>query len=309
MPTLTDPIDQTRRASREIVRELGIVSGHADYGVPLSTRHVLVELNKYGSLTHVELASLLKLDKSTISRIIKGLGQQNLISIDKDQNDQRLRRLSLSNDGAKLLEKIDQLANQQVTNALANLSSEERAQVVNGLSLYASALKRARLQSEYLFRPIQPEDNVAVMRLIQQVLKEYGADRPGFAFADPELKDMYGTYHNENACYFVVERKQDKRILGGAGITPLRGADSSTCELVKMYLSADARGLGLGYHLMNKALARAKEMNYEQCYLETLRSMGKANNLYIKFGFQPLEAPRGDTGHHGCDLWYIKSLV
>lgn len=48
--------------------------------------------------------------------------------------------------------------------------------------------------------------------------------------------------------------------------------------------------------------------DYRECYLETLAQMDRARDLYERFGFLPLEAPMGDTGHFGCNRWYALSL-
>ena len=42
--------------------------------------------------------------------------------------------------------------------------------------------------------------------------------------------------------------------------------------------------------------------------VETLAQMDRARDLYERFGFLPLEAPMGDTGHFGCNRWYALSL-
>lgn len=60
--------------------------------------------------------------------------------------------------------------------------------------------------------------------------------------------------------------------------------------------------------MLQKILTQAKEYGYKQCYLETLHNMEKANDLYNKFEFILLDKPLGDTGHYGCDAWYIKKL-
>ena len=51
-----------------------------------------------------------------------------------------------------------------------------------------------------------------------------------------------------------------------------------------------------------------RKQGYRECYLETLAQMDRARDLYERFGFLPLEAPMGDTGHFGCNRWYALSL-
>jgi putative acetyltransferase len=75
-----------------------------------------------------------------------------------------------------------------------------------------------------------------------------------------------------------------------------------------MYRLPAARGLGLGRRMLEMCLQSARDLGYRKCYLETLAQMDSAQELYERFGFLPLEAPMGDTGHFGCNRWYAMSL-
>lgn len=82
-------------------------------------------------------------------------------------------------------------------------------------------------------RPILPEDNAAIARIIRTVMPEFGASGKGFAIHDEEVDDMYAAYNRPRCAYFVCEDHDS--IVGGGGIAPLEGGDSGTCELKKMY--------------------------------------------------------------------------
>src|SRR5690349_839131 len=118
MNNFTYLIEKIRHFSRDIVRELGLLSKESSYAIPLSTRHLLIELESHGSLTNVEISTLLKLDKSTISRLINSLTQQKVVIVSHDENDQRCKRILLTTVGKKLLQRINQIANKQVEDAL-----------------------------------------------------------------------------------------------------------------------------------------------------------------------------------------------
>lgn len=157
-----------------------------------------------------------------------------------------------------------------------------------------------------IIREISAEDNKGVEELIKTVMPEFGASGPGFAINDPEVSNMYEAYHRDGHVYFVIS--QNGKILGGAGVAPLTGLESTTCELRKMYFKEEIRGLGLGQRLMSLCLVKAKELGYSQCYIETLENMKSARKLYEKNGFTPLKGPMGNTGHFSCDRFYIKKL-
>jgi putative acetyltransferase len=75
-----------------------------------------------------------------------------------------------------------------------------------------------------------------------------------------------------------------------------------------MYLSAAARGQGLGRQLIEECLAFARVYGYRQVYLETFPELQKAMSVYEKYGFRYLDGPMGNTGHYGCSIWMLKDL-
>jgi putative acetyltransferase len=159
----------------------------------------------------------------------------------------------------------------------------------------------------FSIRPIRPEDDPAVAAIIRTVMPEFGADGPGFAIHDPEVGHMSQAYGRMGAAYFVLEEATG-RVLGGAGVAPLDGGRADTCELRKMYFLKELRGMGQGERMIRHCLEAAKSLGYTRVYLETLTGMDAAQALYRKVGFQPLCAPEGSTGHHGCDRWFAMDL-
>ncbi|HSU29086.1 MAG TPA: GNAT family N-acetyltransferase, partial [Chitinophagaceae bacterium] len=87
------------------------------------------------------------------------------------------------------------------------------------------------------------------------------------------------------------------------------GLPADTCELVKMYLLPQARGHGLGKILIEKCMSQAKELGFSKIYLESMPELKQAISLYKKYGWQPLDKSMGNSGHTGCAVWMIKSLV
>ncbi len=160
--------------------------------------------------------------------------------------------------------------------------------------------------SEIQIRSIQKSDNPDLAVIIRNTLTEFGAANPGTVFFDPTTDALFKLFQTPNAAYFVAEA--NNKILGGGGIYPTEGLPEGTCELVKMYLLPEARGIGLGRTLIEKCLETAKEYGFQQVYLETLDELHLALKIYAKFGFEYLPAPLGNTKHFGCGLWMLKTL-
>ena len=155
-------------------------------------------------------------------------------------------------------------------------------------------------------RPIAPRDDAAIARVIRTVMPEFGACGSGFAINDPEVDWMTRAYAAPRSAYWVVER--DGVVEGGGGVAPLEGGDADTCELRKMYFLASLRGLGAGAEVMRLALDAARAFGFKRCYLETLGGMDAAMRLYERTGFKRIDKPMGDTGHGGCNTFYILEL-
>ena len=67
---------ETREASRRLVRELDVVKEKVGLaGITYTQGHVVLYLESKGLLTTVELADLLRLDKSTTSRAVASMCQ------------------------------------------------------------------------------------------------------------------------------------------------------------------------------------------------------------------------------------------
>lgn len=164
-----------------------------------------------------------------------------------------------------------------------------------------------RAMPNYLIRPIEPRDDAAVAAIIRKVMPEFGAVGEGFAINDPEVDWMHRAYSAPRSAYFVVE--SDGVVVGGGGVAPLSGGDADTCELRKMYFLPQARGLGAGAAMMARCLDAARDFGFRRCYLETLCGMDAAMRLYERTGFRRIPAPLGDTGHGGCNTFYLLHLA
>jgi len=157
-----------------------------------------------------------------------------------------------------------------------------------------------------VIRSIKKSDNKQVAKVIRQVLVDLGVPKVGTAYADAALDCMFETYEKERAEYFIVV--ENGKIIGCAGIAKLDNYDGNVCELQKMYFLEEARGRGIGAEMMKICLEKAREFNFEKCYLETMPYMEDAQKLYTKSGFKYIDGPMGNTGHYSCPVHMLKDL-
>ena len=159
---------------------------------------------------------------------------------------------------------------------------------------------------EISIRLIEPRDNAELATIVRDTLAEFGANHPGTVYYDPTTDALFELFQTVGSLYYVAEK--DGILLGGAGLFPSAGLPFDTCELVKMYLLPEARGLGLGKTLIEMVLIQAEQKGYRNVYIETMPELRQAMKVYEKFGFKYLTGPMGNTGHTGCSVWMLKKL-
>jgi putative acetyltransferase len=160
------------------------------------------------------------------------------------------------------------------------------------------------MNSQLQIRTIQQSDNVQLAAIVRNTLTEFGCNKPGTAFADPETDFLFEQFKDERTTYFVAVLNDE--IVGGAGIGFLKGYND-ICELQKMYLKPHARGQGFAAQLMQRCIAFAAAKNFKQIYLETMTELSIAVQFYKNNGFVFLDKPLSQTGHFSCNIQMIKT--
>ncbi|MBX3242077.1 MAG: GNAT family N-acetyltransferase [Chitinophagaceae bacterium] len=156
-------------------------------------------------------------------------------------------------------------------------------------------------------REIQPGDNKAVADMIRAVFEEHRAPREGTVYSDPATDDLYSLFRQARSVCWVAT--YGNRVTGCCGIYPTPGLPGHCAELVKFYLSKEARGRGTGKALMEKSIESARNMGYTELYIESMPAFSNAVRIYEKIGFEMLDHPLGASGHTSCNIWMLKKLM
>lgn len=110
--------------------------------VSVSEAHALAELLKSPGLSQNELASRLKLEKSTVSRLINSMDKRNWVHRRKDGTDSRVWRLTLTEQGENAALNIEKARRDKFRRVADAISSDRMSIVEDGLRQLIQAVQR-----------------------------------------------------------------------------------------------------------------------------------------------------------------------
>ncbi|MBS4031957.1 MAG: MarR family transcriptional regulator [Clostridiales bacterium] len=110
-------------------------------GISASQWQVIWEIGSAGEISLTELAALLNLDNSTMSRAINTLVEQGLVQRDADPTDRRYVIIKLTQKGIEFYKEMEETIDHYYKTILQSIPAEKRNQVTESLSLLLKALQ------------------------------------------------------------------------------------------------------------------------------------------------------------------------
>ena len=133
-------------------------NGAATAAVSASEARALIELVAARGIAQGELASLLGLEKSTVSRLAAGLERKGWVRRGRDEGNQRYVRLYLTPEGTAMADQVWQAWHSRQARILAALSAEERSGLSAGLRGLVRGLAAEGLLAGGLLGEAAPAD-------------------------------------------------------------------------------------------------------------------------------------------------------
>jgi DNA-binding MarR family transcriptional regulator len=137
-------INRFREKLRVIQRELGW-SQKNDIeccGVTMAQCHALMEIGKKNNVSIVELAGVLGVDTSTLSRTIDNLVRAGLVDRVLNPQDRRYVTIALTEHGRGISRTIEDSFNGYIRRLFSLIAKEKHAQVMESLVLIAEAIEK-----------------------------------------------------------------------------------------------------------------------------------------------------------------------
>lgn len=133
---------QLRETVRILERRLGILkdSKFSCCGITMSQCHALVEIGRSGSISLNELAELIDLENSTLSRTVNNLVTSGLAKREIDPQDRRYVTISLTKSGQRLFKKIEGSMDSYYKKIFDQIPEGKRGQILKSLNILLEAI-------------------------------------------------------------------------------------------------------------------------------------------------------------------------
>lgn len=122
----------------------------------------------------------------------------------------------------------------------------------------------------------------------RQLFDEYAASLEinlCFQNFDKELAELPGDYTPPTGRLFLATKNHQT-----AGCVALRKIGNGICEMKRLYVRPEFRGIGLGRMLAERIIEAAREVGYSRMRLDTLPGkMDRAIAMYRSLGFKNID--------------------
>lgn len=138
-----DEQKQLRENIRLLERKLGVLndSEMSCCSITMAQCHAVVEIGRAGNISLIDLANLLNLDNSTMSRTVNNLVNSNYAKRELDPDDRRYITISLTDKGIELFNSIESGMDEHYLTIYNCIPVEKRTQVLECLQLLNDAFK------------------------------------------------------------------------------------------------------------------------------------------------------------------------
>lgn len=288
-------IQQVRSFNRTVTRRIGVLTD--DYlgrGRPLAESRLIFEIGRDGAEVR-DLRARLSLDSGYLSRLLRSLESQGLAKSQPAPGDARVRRVTLTAKGRREVDLLDRRSQDFATSLLASLGPSQRERLTGAMAEVERLMRAAAVTIESA-DPTSADARACIDAYLRELDERFenGFDASVGPSADPqELVPPSGV--------LLLARLDDAALACGA----LKAIGPGVGEIKRMWVSPDARGLGIAQRLLDALEAHARDTHLTTLRLDTNRTLVEARALYARNGYR--EIGRYNDNPY-ADHWFEKRL-
>ncbi|WP_406301273.1 bifunctional helix-turn-helix transcriptional regulator/GNAT family N-acetyltransferase [Streptomyces sp. NBC_00885] len=289
-------IDQVRRFNRTVTERVGVLYDHyMGRDRPIGAARLLWEIGGEGQDVR-RLRERLGLDSGYVSRLLRSLETDGLVTVEPRPQDRRVRTVRLTDAGRAERAILDDRSDELAGSLLEPLNTAQRARLVAAMADVERLLTAATVTLDVV-DPEHPDAQHCLRAYFSELQERFetGFDPARSLLPDAgELRPPHGL--------FLIARLHGEPV-GCAGLKLPPGARA---EIKRMWVAPHARGLGLGRRFLAELEARAAQYDCAVLRLDTNKALSAAISLYRSCGFQEVPAFNDEPyAHH----WFEKQIT
>ena len=289
-------VAQVRRFNRTVTQRVGALSDDfLSRSRPLALSRLLWEVGTEGGEV-VMLRSRLGVDSGQMSRMLRALESDGLVTVTASDADARVRIVRLTERGLAEVGVIDERSDELAASILDPLDDGQRAELVGAMRTVERLIATSMVELRRV-DPAEPDAQRCLRAYVAELNRrapERGFDPSRGSTAEPhEVRPPNGD--------FVVAYLRGEPIGCGA----LKHHPGNVSDIKRMWVAESARGLGLGRRLLEHLEGLAREHGSKEARLETGDVLDEAIALYRSAGYREVP-PFNDEPF--ADRWFAKPL-
>ncbi|WTW98755.1 bifunctional helix-turn-helix transcriptional regulator/GNAT family N-acetyltransferase [Streptomycetaceae bacterium NBC_01309] len=291
-----EQIEQVRRFNRTVTERVGVL--HDEYlgrGRPIGEARLLWEVGEDGQDVR-RLRERLGLDSGYVSRLLRSLEADGLVTVEPRPQDRRVRTVRLTDAGRAERAALDDRSDALAGSLLRPLNPAQRARLVGAMAEVDRLLTAATVSLDDV-DPDHPDARHCLNQYFAELGERFdsGFDPGRSLLPDAgELRAPKGV--------FVIARLRGSAI----GCAGLKLPADAPAEIKRMWVAPQARGLGVGRRFLAELQERAAQAGRDVLRLDTNKTLTAAIALYRSFGFEEVPAFNDEPyAHH----WFEKAIA
>ena len=287
-------VASVRRFNRVVTQRIGVLSEeHLELGRPLGACRVLWEIGDGADVR--SLRTRLDLDSGYLSRLLRGLEREGLVSVDPSQEDARVHVATLTAKGRAEVGRLDSQSDELAWSFLEPLDGTLRERLVDAMGVVERLLTAALVTTEVV-APSSPDAQFCLRAYYEELDARFEDGLDMARITRVGVEEM-----TEPRGLILVARLRDAPV--GCGVLRFHGDEPA--EIKRMWVASETRGLGLGRRLLRELERIAADRGATVVHLETNRVLTEAIELYRSSGYREVE--RFNDEPYG-DHWFEKEL-
>ncbi len=272
-------VSTLRHFNRQFTQRIGVLDERfLGQNRSLGPARLLFEIGRGGAKV-LDLRSRLGLDSGYLSRLLRGLESEGLISVEPDPDDRRRRIATLTSHGQQEWNELEVRSEQLAQRLVAPLSATHRARLDDALI----TAERILASATATFDVVDLRSSEAAWAVTQYFSElnlrfDEGFDAGGAIDEEaPQYDAPYGV--------FVVVHCDGAAIACGGLCTLEHGVG----EIKRMWVSEYFRGVGLGPRLLAELEDHSRRLGHQRVLLDTNSSLTEAIAMYHRNGYAEIE--------------------